>query len=277
MLTWSTWLPSWHKPRRACRERTTIVCKWDAGGPRICWRRPLIHDNPLPSVLQALKPNADTVLQALDRPPMKRTANCLLIEDHAIFRDALVLLLGFRQPGLALSTCGSLAEARDWLQAHPQVDLVLLDLHLPDSRGIDSVRTVRELAPSARVIVLSADERPATVLAALDAGAAGFIPKTAESSTLQTALLAVLDGKVYVPEELLTPAEEQEAVELTSRQLDVLRGVVDGQSNKVIARALEMSESTVKTHLRAVYQRLGISSRTQAILASARMGLLQDD
>jgi DNA-binding NarL/FixJ family response regulator len=208
---------------------------------------------------------------------MKRTAHCLLIEDHAIFRDALVLLLGFRQPGLALSTCGSLAEARDWLQAHPQVDLVLLDLHLPDSRGTDSVRTVRELAPSARVIVMSADERPATVLAALDAGAASFIPKTAESSTLQAALLAVLDGKVYVPEELLTPAQEQEAVELTSRQLDVLRGVVDGQSNKLIARALEMSESTVKTHLRAVYQRLGISSRTQAILASARMGLLQDD
>jgi DNA-binding NarL/FixJ family response regulator len=207
---------------------------------------------------------------------MNRTANCLLIEDHAIFRDALAMLLGYRQPGLALATCGSLAEARDWLQLHPPVDLVLLDLHLPDSRGPDGVRLVRELAPGARVIVLSADERAATVLAALDAGAASFIPKTADSGTLQAALLAVLDGKVYVPEELLNAVPAHEAVELTGRQLDVLRGLVDGKSNKVIARGLDMSESTVKTHLRAVYQRLGISSRTQAILASARLGLLQD-
>jgi DNA-binding NarL/FixJ family response regulator len=208
---------------------------------------------------------------------MNRTANCLLIEDHAIFRDALAMLLGYRQPGLALATCGSLAEARHWLQANPQVDLVLLDLHLPDSRGTDSVRNVRELAPGARVIVLSADERAATVLAALDAGAASFIPKTADSATLQAALLAVLDGKVFVPQELLDTTQVHEAIELTGRQLDVLRGVVDGKSNKLIARGLEMSESTVKTHLRAVYQRLGISSRTQAILASARMGLLQDN
>jgi DNA-binding NarL/FixJ family response regulator len=217
------------------------------------------------------------VLRAEAGPAKRRKAHCLLIDDHAIFRDALVLWLGVRHPDLSLSTCASLADARDRLLANPGIELVLLDLNLPDSRGVDAVRNVRDVAPDVRIIVLSADDRATTVIAALEAGAAGFIPKTAESAMLQTALQVVLDGGVHIPASLVDAVAEPPVGELTSRQLEVLRGVVDGQSNKSIARALAMSESTVKTHLRAVYQRLGIRSRTQALLVAARMGLLRHD
>ncbi len=202
---------------------------------------------------------------------------CLLVDDHAMFRDALALLLTHRHPGVMLETAGTLAQAREQLAALPSTALVLLDLNLPDSQGVDSLRSLREWAPAARIIVLSADERPQTVMAALEAGAAGFIPKTAESGVLEGALRTVLDGGVFVPDGLVAAAvpEVPAANDLTQRQKDVFRGLVDGKSNKLIARELGISDSTVKTHLQAVYERLRINSRTQAVLAAARMGWLR--
>ena len=114
-------------------------------------------------------------------------------------------------------------------------------------------------------------------MAALEAGAAGFIPKTAESGVLEGALRTVLGGGVFVPDGLVATAapEAPAANDLTQRQKDVFRGLVDGKSNKLIARELGISDSTVKTHLQAVYERLRINSRTQAVLAAARMGWLR--
>lgn len=202
---------------------------------------------------------------------------CLLVDDHAMFRDALALLLTHRHPGVMLETAGTLAHAREQLAALPSTALVLLDLNLPDSHGVGTLLSLREWAPAARIIVLSADERPPTVMAALEAGAAGFIPKTAESGVLEGALRTVLGGGVFVPDGLVAAAapEFPAANDLTQRQKDVFRGLVDGKSNKLIARELGISDSTVKTHLQAVYERLRINSRTQAVLAAARMGWLR--
>ncbi|WP_140626848.1 response regulator transcription factor [Methylibium rhizosphaerae] len=207
----------------------------------------------------------------------------LLIDDHALFRDALALLITQKLPGLSLLQAGSMAEALQALQADPDVTLALLDLGLPDSQGLDSLARMHDAAPLVTVVVLSADERRETIIAAIEAGAAGFIPKTAQGSVLDNALRVVLDGGVYVPREALdAPGGQRFAgllpaattpLDLSPRQLDVLRLLIEGKSNKLICRELDLSESTVKTHLGAIFRRLDVNSRTQAVLAAARLGL----
>lgn len=206
----------------------------------------------------------------------------LLIDDHALFRDALSLLITQRLPSLTLLQAGSMAEALQVLQAQPDTPLALLDLGLPDSQGLDSLTRLHEAAPLVTVVVLSADERRETIIAAIEAGAAGFIPKTAQRSVLDEALRVVLDGGVYVPRQALatpgapgahTATAPGAALDLSPRQLDVLRLLIEGKSNKLICRELDLSESTVKTHLGAIFRRLDVNSRTQAVLAAARLGL----
>jgi len=204
---------------------------------------------------------------------------CLLVDDHAIVRDALALLVALHHPQVDLRQAGRLREAVALLHEQPDVDLVLLDLALPDSTGLETLAAVRAAATDARIVVLSADEREATMLAALDAGAAGFIPKSTESGVLRKALATVLAGGVYLPPGIGDTAHVErepistDALGLTPRQVDVLRMLVDGGSNKRIARALDLAPSTVKTHLEAIFQRLQVNSRTQAVVAAARLGL----
>jgi len=209
-----------------------------------------------------------------------RWMKCLLVDDHALVRDALALLIALHHPDVDLRHAGRLHEARAVLDDERDVDLVLLDLSLPDSGGLATLHTVRKLAPEARIVVLSADERPETVLAAIDTGAAGFIPKSTESRRLREALATVLNGGVHIPAIALASAPAPDAqpasaqqLGLTPRQVDVLRMLVGGRSNKLIARALELSPSTVKTHLEAIFERLRVKSRTQAVVAAARLGL----
>ena len=205
---------------------------------------------------------------------------CLLVDDHALVRDALALLIALQHPDVDLRHAGRLREALSVLGAEPDVDLVLLDLDLPDSTGLATLQAIRDASPDVRTVVLSADDRPETVLAAIDAGAAGFIPKATESRQLREALATVLRGGVHVPAVALaaSPAPlgqpgSTEHLGLTLRQIDVLRMLVDGRSNKLIARELDLSPSTVKTHLEAIFQRLHVNSRTQAVVAAARLGL----
>ncbi len=202
--------------------------------------------------------------------------DCLLVDDHAMFVEALALLVSIRHPEVALETAGHLAGALQRLAVEPLPALVLLDLNLPDSRGTGTLAAVREAAPRARVIVLSADDRPETVVAALEAGAAGFIPKSGDAAMLGAALRQVLAGGVFVPPAALAhaPGVAPASPELTARQRDVFRCLVAGLSNKLIARELELSDSTVKTHVQAIYDKLGVASRAQAVLLAARMGWL---
>lgn len=206
--------------------------------------------------------------------------NALLVDDHAIFREALALLFELRHPGVQLHQADSLATARAQLLTSPSIDHVLLDLRLPDSDGLPTLQAVREAAPMARVIVLSADDRRETVMAAIEAGAAGFIPKSADTGLLAQALATVVGGGVFVPPLTLltagpTPSRPAtpESLGLTPRQVEVLRLLIEGKSNKTIGRLMDLSPSTVRTHVEAIFLRLDVHSRTQAVVAAARLGL----
>lgn len=203
----------------------------------------------------------------------------LLIDDHALFREGVAALVEQRLPDVDLQLAGDLNAARGVLAAHPDCRLALLDLGLPDSRGLDGIERLRDMAPSLPIVVLSADDRPETVLGAIDRGAAGFIPKSVDGVAFGAALREVLDGRVHLPRQALLGAEvmpdddDGEALGLSPRQVEVLRLLVEGRSNKLIMRELDLSESTVKTHLQAIFRRLGVNSRTQAVVAAARLGL----
>lgn len=211
----------------------------------------------------------------------------LLVDDHALLREGLALLMASEFEGLQVLQAGTVAEAHAAVLAEPDVRLVLLDLGLPDGNGIDALPLLREAAPAAVLVALSADEKRETVLAAIAAGAAGYIPKTSQSGVMLQALRVVLSGGVYLPAAVLEQraSERRDAAAgdsvqrstddlgLSPRQVDVLKLLVEGKSNKLIARDLAMSESTVKTHLEALFRRLGANSRTQAVVAAARLGL----
>lgn len=225
------------------------------------------------------------------------TMKLLLIDDHPLFRDGLSLLIQHRLslPGHTtpeVLEAGDLQGAARVLEAHPDVRLALLDLNLGERQGLDTLQQWRQIAPDVPAVVLSADDRPATIVSAIDRGAAGFIPKTVQAATMQDALHRVLAGGVYLPElpqglddaEALsadTPASEEPADDaspesllgLSGRQLDVLRLLIEGKPNKEICRLLSLSESTVKTHLSAIFRKLRVTSRTQAVVAVARAGV----
>lgn len=197
----------------------------------------------------------------------------LLVDDHTLFRDGMALLIAQRFPQLEFLGAGSLKEAMAQLAAHPDLGLVLLDLALPDNTGTLGLARLRVQAPQLRVVVVSADESAATVLSAVEAGATGFIPKTTSGDVMQQALQTVIDGGVYLPPALIAAPCEPTATGLTPRQLDVLSLLLEGHSNKMISRYLNLEESTVKTHLGSIFSKLGVKSRTQAVVAVAGLGL----
>jgi DNA-binding NarL/FixJ family response regulator len=200
----------------------------------------------------------------------------LLVDDHTLLRQTLAIVVGQTWPTLELLQADSLADACTQCAAHPDLSLVLLDLGLPDAQGLHALGVLRERLPLARVVVVSAQDQPQMVLDAIDAGAAGFIPKTSDFRAMADALDLVLQGGVYLPPGVAGTSPETRAVDdlaLSPRQLHVLSLLMAGHSNKHIARQLDLALSTVKTHLEAIFQRLGVHSRTQAVLAVSRLGL----
>lgn len=198
----------------------------------------------------------------------------LLVDDHALLREALGMLLQQAMPGLHLLQASDLASACSLMDSHPDLRLVLVDLGLPDAQGMHSLQVLRARAPWARHVVLSAQDQSTLVLQAIDAGAVGFIPKTADVRQMLAALQRVLDGGIYLPpgvDPVAIPPPQH--LGLTPRQREVLALLVDGHPNKTICRQLGLSASTVKTHLEAIFRQLGVHSRTQAVLVAARLQL----
>ncbi|HWT16110.1 MAG TPA: response regulator transcription factor [Patescibacteria group bacterium] len=209
----------------------------------------------------------------------------LIADDHPLFRLALTQALRAIAPDAALIEADSLAAARAQLDTRHDIDLVLLDLHLPDSHGLMGLASLRAEHPSVAVVMISANEDPAVIRRALAFGAAGYIPKGASLDELATALRAVLNCEDYVPTQLrnaigttATSREDQQIAarlaSLTPQQFRVLNQVADGQLNKQIADRLGIQERTIKAHLSLIFQKLGVRNRTQAsvMLRSLELG-----
>lgn len=206
--------------------------------------------------------------------------NFLVVDDHPLVREALASLLLELRPGSRVQQAASGAEAITALGRGQAVDLVLLDLRLPDGSGLDLLRRIGAASIGTAVVMLSGDLDRQTVQEALAAGAVGYIPKTEPREIIASALGLVLAGGVYVPPVALqaaartfdTRAATPEALGLTGRQLEVLALLMQGKNNKLICRALGLAEPTVKNHVSAILRALGVDSRTEAVLAVTRLG-----
>lgn len=207
----------------------------------------------------------------------------LIVDDHELIRDALRGVLGSLAEITEISEAGTASEAERLLADTPTMSLVMLDVGLPDSDGLTLLRKIRGEYPSVSVVVLSGMEERSHMTVALEAGAAGFIPKSATRDVMEGALRLILSGGIYVPPEILSrPANQTPPspiapravakLGLTMRQVDVLQLMMLGKSNKEICRALDIAEPTVKNHVTAVLRALGVSNRTEAVIAATAIG-----
>ena len=198
----------------------------------------------------------------------------LVLDDHPLMLDAMVIALSAVAPGARVRTAANLKAAIALAEA-TAFDFAIIDLALPDSSGIPVLRHFREATPDLPVVVFSATHDRATIMDALDAGAMGFIPKTSSSEVLLNALRLVFSGSIYVPPDALAGREQPDAsgVDLTPRQTDVMHMLLLGLSNKRISRQLGISENTVKVHMTAVMRALSAETRTQAVLNAAQLGI----
>lgn len=205
----------------------------------------------------------------------------LLIDDHELFRAGVKLLLSDLAEQMEFREAADCASALALPEAE-RTDVVLLDFHLPGLHGLAAIEAVRARFEGALIVVLSAEDDPALIRNSIDAGAAGFIPKTSTHAVMMAALRLVVAGGIYLPANarFASQAERRPLSErcralgnLTERQTDTLRLAIRGKANKVIAREMGVSEATVKAHLSAIYRTLGVGNRTEAVFAAADLGI----
>lgn len=213
----------------------------------------------------------------------------LLIDDHNLFRRGLRLMLNDLAADLDITEASNCAEALAF-EGDP-FDLVLLDINMPGRNGLDGLASIRQAFVSAFVVVLSGEESSKTVRTAIDQGAAGYIPKTSTPEIMIKALQLVLEGGIYLPPQVLSaqssdsaafvtsghtersaPTQARLLAGMTSRQTEVLKLALKGSPNKIIARQLDISEGTVKSHLSTAFRMLNVRNRTEALYCVAQLG-----
>lgn len=202
----------------------------------------------------------------------------LLVDDHAMFREALVMALGQAVPGLTLHPAASGQEALEVLDRHAAIRHVIMDFYLPDMAGADLLKRLRQRRAQLRILVLSASQDPEDLRRAMEAGAQGFLNKSASCQELAAALEAVNEAPAFRGAAVAAQsvgAQDEAALlrALTPRQNEVLRLMCDGLRNKEISERLNMTEKTVKTHVSAILGTLGVLNRTQATLVARRGGV----
>lgn len=215
----------------------------------------------------------------------------LVIDDHVLIREALRGVLRELRPQVAIVEATDARETMRLVAEHPDLALALLDLQLPDRDGFEVLTDLRKRHPTIPVVVLSGHHDRANVVRALDLGALGFIPKTAQRQVLVSAISLVLSGGIYIPPEILVRQLPRASVQpgltlntsnkpktmprdlgLTDRQVDVLALMMQGKSNKAIGRALDLAEPTVRNHVTAVLKALNVTNRTEAVIAVVELG-----
>jgi DNA-binding NarL/FixJ family response regulator len=201
----------------------------------------------------------------------------IVADDHPLFRRALRQTVEPHFPDAIIVEAGTLAEAAAAIEAAVEPDLVLFDLTMPGARGFSGLMYLRAQYPAVPVCVVSASEDPGTIRRSLALGAAGFVPKSSPPMMIRQAIRAILDGGTWKPPglDLHSGWAGEDALagrlrSLTPQQLRVLMMMGEGLLNKQIAYELSVSEATVKAHVSAVLQKLGVDNRTQAVLAAGR-------
>jgi two-component system NarL family response regulator len=204
-----------------------------------------------------------------------RRASVLLVDDHALLRMGVANIIN-QEPDLrVVAEAGNGVEALDAFDRH-RPDVTLLDLRMPIMEGVEAIRRIRERDPQARVVVLTTYDTDEEISRALKAGAKAYVLKDIAADHLVACIRDVLDGKTYIaPAAAAKLAEGVTRVRLTPRELSALRLMADGKANKEIAGALDISERTVKTHLGHLFEKLGVTSRTEAIKVATRRGLVR--
>jgi DNA-binding NarL/FixJ family response regulator len=206
----------------------------------------------------------------------------LIVDDHPLFRDALSFSLNKAAQLLQLSQespilySASLEDAFKQLELTPDIDIIMLDLHLPGHNGFWGLVEIRKLYPAISVVVISGNDENETVAKAKACGASGFISKSAMSSYIVDGVHMVLQGDEYWPEGSSGVDSEVASIakkihELTEQQLVVLKHLQEGRLNKQIAYDLEISEATVKAHVTAIFRKLGVVNRTQAVILANKL------
>ena len=204
----------------------------------------------------------------------------VIVDDHPLFRGALGQALSTAITGVQILEAGSLDELASTLEQNKDVDLVLLDLSMPGVQGLSGLLFLRAQNPEIPVVVVSASEDPATIRRALEFGASGYLPKSLPVESIRNAVRHILDGGVWSPPDIpLDGAADPEArnlatrlATLTPQQVRVLMMLGEGLLNKQIAYKLSVSEATIKAHVSAILQKLGVDSRTQAVIAIGKIG-----
>ncbi len=210
---------------------------------------------------------------------MPGATRILIADDHPLFRGALRQTVSGLLPGVMIEEAATLEDANRALQESSDIDLLLLDLTMPGTRGFSGLTYLRAQFPAVPIIVVSANEEPDTIRRCIDFGASGFIPKTLDVETMGVAINAVLEGGRWTPPEvdLSKPADKETSDllrrlgSLTPQQVRVLMMLSEGLLNKQIAYELSVSEATVKAHVSAILTKLGVESRTQAVIAAAKI------
>ena len=214
----------------------------------------------------------------------------LVVDDHALIRDALRGVLAEVRPGVSVLEAVDCKQALALVEAHSDLELIFLDLGLPDGDGFEVLEDLRASNLAIGVVVLSATKDRDSVSRALRLGAVGFIPKSGTRPVMLGAIQLILAGGIYVPPEALGAREEQQPVlstvqsrsaiklaspadlGLTARQIDVLALMMQGKSNKAICRELDIAEQTVKTYVTAILKALSVANRTAVVIAAHERG-----
>ncbi len=202
----------------------------------------------------------------------------IIVDDHPLFRAALRQTLAGGDPSIDVEEAGDLSGLSAALEADRDCDLVLLDLNVPGARGFSGLLLLRAQYPDIPVMIISAVEEPEVIRSAIDLGAAGYLRKSVGPAEIRRAIETVLAGEMFVPDDVQPGHLDREQSELmqrlatlTPQQVRVLMMLSDGLMNKQIAYGLSISEATVKAHVSAILQKLGVDSRTQAVIAASRI------
>jgi DNA-binding NarL/FixJ family response regulator len=201
----------------------------------------------------------------------------LFADDHVLFREGMLYVLQQLSDEVEILEAGDFQDALKLAAAHPELDMALLDLHMPGSAGVKSVSYFHQRYPHIPVVVVSGDDASGNMEKAMNYGAMGFVSKSSDAQVMLGALKLVLSGGVYVPPEIARRSavvSKQHVYGLTPRQLEVLRLVYSGMSNKEIALQIHVAEGTVKIHVAAIFHALKVNRRIEAVRAAEQLGLV---